>query len=233
MLDQVTQAAATSRTTLPIFEWLIFAATLLGPIAAVLVTRLIDNLRHKALQREWVFRTLMATRDGNLNPTREHVEALHMIEVVFRRTKDKPICDAWRLYYQHLHITPSTPDEQSRWADRRADLYASLLFLISKRLKYKLSEVQIREVYSPKAFGWKEAVETSVWNGLRDVVTGVSPLGVRLVSAEEDQPAKMAFARLVSGESPLAVKVVTSEHKDTEKSEPGPDSHEGRLKSEN
>ena len=57
------------------------AAVFLGPIAAVLITRLIDNYRLRSDRRIDVFRTLMRTRKMKLTP--EHVGALNVVEIEF------------------------------------------------------------------------------------------------------------------------------------------------------
>src|SRR5262249_12547950 len=67
--------------TSEIFGCSILAATLLGPIAAVLITRYIDQLRERSSRRLWIFRTLMATRRTLLSP--EHIAALNQIELDF------------------------------------------------------------------------------------------------------------------------------------------------------
>ena len=45
-----------------LFGWAILIATFVGPIAAVLVTRLIDAQREEYQRRLTIFRTLRATR---------------------------------------------------------------------------------------------------------------------------------------------------------------------------
>src|SRR6266516_6332293 len=105
----------------------IAAATLMGPIAAVIITRWQD---HRAQRRErllHIFRTLMATRKMAIS--QEHVGAINSIEVEFHGVQ--PVIDAWSTYITHLNsgvpTAGATADQQKAWEDRRNELLAILL----------------------------------------------------------------------------------------------------------
>jgi Family of unknown function (DUF6680) len=90
--------------TAEIFGWSIFAATFLGPIAAVLVTRSVDRLREKGARRLSIFRTLMATRRSVLSL--EHIAALNQVALDFQ--KDVRVMTAYKNYMRHVS-TPFDP----------------------------------------------------------------------------------------------------------------------------
>jgi hypothetical protein len=81
----------------------IVAATFLGPVFAVLITRWRDQMREIRARRMYVFRELLATRRQNI--TADHVTALNLIEIDFYGVK--PIQGAWRAYHGHLNSAPA------------------------------------------------------------------------------------------------------------------------------
>ena len=62
-------------------EWVTVAAIIIGPILAIQIQKILDNLREKKKRRITIFKTLMSTRATRLN--KEHVEALNMIDIEF------------------------------------------------------------------------------------------------------------------------------------------------------
>ncbi len=62
-------------------DWVLFAGAIIGPILAVLATRIVDALRDNRDRKNAVFVSLMSTRRAQLTP--EHVQALNRIELEF------------------------------------------------------------------------------------------------------------------------------------------------------
>lgn len=116
-IQQPTSGAPPVSSSFHVASWAVVTATLMGPILAVLVTRWVDRLREDHNRKQWIFRTLMATRDTNLPISMEHVQALQMIEVEFRKTKkkEKAVVDAWKLYQQHLNTAYPPGDPNNCW----------------------------------------------------------------------------------------------------------------------
>jgi hypothetical protein len=88
-------------------------ATILGPIAAVQAQKWIERLRETRERKLHVFYMLMGSRAARTSP--EHVQALNLIDLLFRRNAEKPIIDAWEAYREHLnqdaeHVTPTQLD---------------------------------------------------------------------------------------------------------------------------
>lgn len=218
MLISLIQQTAPTQVPPPpsdhIANWAVVVATILGPIAAVYITRKIDRFRANEERKVWIFRTLMATRDMNLSISMEHVQALQMIEVEFSRSrkKERAVVDAWRLYQQHLNSSAPDEDPGNYWGKRQFELLCQLIHRIAEYLGYKLNEAQIREVYSPVALNRRRVQEEAIWHGVARLVSnGDMHLNIRIVATEEDLPAKEAFAQLIKGETPLSVRLVRSE----------------------
>src|SRR5690606_22516710 len=106
-------------------RWLDIAtisAILLGPIFAVIVTRIQDKRREMRDRRVEILRSLLRTRQIRLSP--DHVAALNLIELEFYGRKK--VIDAHREYIKHLSSPLPVPDEQDRYFDVRHDLFVSL-----------------------------------------------------------------------------------------------------------
>ncbi|MBG1249207.1 hypothetical protein F4W02_18855 [Burkholderia pseudomallei] len=61
------------------------AATVAGPILAVQAQKWVERARASAQRRDWIFGTLMATRQDRVSM--EHVRALNMIDLAFYGTR--------------------------------------------------------------------------------------------------------------------------------------------------
>ena len=132
------------------------AAVFLGPIAAVLITRLIDNYRLRSDRRMDVFRTLMRTRKMKLTP--EHVGALNVVEIEFHG--ERKVIDAWRNYFEHLaKKVPADKVEEDAFHRERDGLLAKLLHAIAKVLNFKIEQLEIFEGgYVPQGW-WQDEVQ--------------------------------------------------------------------------
>lgn len=121
------------------------AAIALGPIIAVIVTRVLDRTAEKRRRRLDVFRNLMQTRGVRLDPV--HVAALNVVEIEFY--KDKNVRRAFQSYIQHLSAPMPVVAEQNRFFEQRSDLFMDLLseigssvgFIFDKRDLERLSYV--------------------------------------------------------------------------------------------
>jgi len=67
-------------------EMLMVLATIVGPIAAVQAQKWVERARASVQRQEWVFITLMATRQDKLG--QEHVRALNSIDLAFYGTRN-------------------------------------------------------------------------------------------------------------------------------------------------
>lgn len=127
-------------------------ATLAGPLIAVWASEWRHSRRQMKDKREQIFQTLMSTRATRLNIV--HVEALNQIDFVFQGNLYSPVRESWRLYRQHLQSpeSASVGEVQAVWQSKAMDLFADLLFEISKALNLSFSKSYILEnSYRPDA----------------------------------------------------------------------------------
>jgi hypothetical protein len=163
-------------------DWGIVASTLVAPLIAVQITRLLDRLNQRRESRVQVFRTLMTTRAVNLAPN--HIEALNLIDVVFvRRRGDRVVREAWRRYFAHLNNKVYPRD---LWNPKRIELLVELLYAMAQNLGYGFDKTLIEtQAYSPSSVGSLEEEQQRMRTGLIGVLGGTHPLPVRIVTAAE------------------------------------------------
>jgi hypothetical protein len=132
--------------TTTISDVLIIAATFLGPIIAVQLTRWLDNGKERRDRKFQIFNILMATRAYNVSYG--HVEALNRIDVEFSGNKDKDVIDAWKAYHDHLSNRNLSIDV---WIEKRITLFSELLYKMSQNLGYNFDKTYIKNMsYSPE-----------------------------------------------------------------------------------
>ena len=122
------------------FAWAILAATFLGPIAAVLVTRFVDRLRERNARRLAIFRSLMATRRSVLSL--EHIAALNQVELDFQ--KNPGVMAAYRNYMKHLG-TPFDRKDTDRITHERQVLRTKILSEMAKSLHIRVEQLDVFE----------------------------------------------------------------------------------------
>jgi hypothetical protein len=152
----------------------ICAATLLGPVFAVLVTRWNDDRKAKRERRMMIFRALMGTR--RLPLSNDHVAAINLIEVEFHHSKE--IMQAWKDVTNHL-ITNPEPIQQ--WGDRLESLKATLLSKIAKELAFDVTNLDLRGGYAPVAWGKNERRLDHLWAWFYDLANHRNSLPVTAI----------------------------------------------------
>jgi hypothetical protein len=152
----------------PFFGLAIILATFLGPILAVVMTRIIDHRRDQHQRRLFVFRTLMATRRATMSP--DHVNALNLIEVEFHG--HLRVTEAWRAYLRHLS-TPFDPKDNSRVTKERQRLLTTLLFEMTSVMNIKIPELDILDGgYNPQGVVDLEAEQKAIRVLLTEIAKG-------------------------------------------------------------
>lgn len=176
-------------------EWLMIVAVLIAPITAVQIQRWIEDYRRKSDRKEWIFKTLMATRAEGLN--RDHVNALNLIDLeYYKDKKGRRVVDKWREYLDQLGSFPDdgSQDGIKRWSDRREELFTDMLYEMASRLGYKFDKVILRRgVYSPKAYGDLEIDQSIIRKGIVQILNGHSVVPIQLVLSEEDRVRQTAL----------------------------------------
>jgi hypothetical protein len=120
-------------------EWLTLAAILIGPIAAVFITRHLDDRRFAAGRKMDIFRTLMRTR--RIPSHVYHVGALNLVEVEF--LKDEKVVRAWKDYLRNLGAEPPASPRQEGFYKERESLLTTLLSQIAVSLGLQVPQMDI------------------------------------------------------------------------------------------
>lgn len=137
-------------------EIVAIVAIVVGPIAAVIVTRYLD-LRNEMRRRKYdILVSLMRTRMARLSA--EHVGALNLIQLEFR--KRRKVLDAYGEYIEHLRQQIPPVAQQESFFDQRDDRFLRLISAIAADLKYNFDGRNLERLsYSPQAWDDIESVQ--------------------------------------------------------------------------
>lgn len=204
-------------------DWAIIFATVMGPVLAVQAQKSVEALRERRNIKNWVFSTLMGTRQGRT--TADHVRALNMIDLAFygrrifgysRRTgSEQKVLSAWHLYLNHL-TTKHDQASQQIWAIKGDELFTELLAVIAADLHYKFDKVQLKTgSYAPIAHAEIDNDQAAIRKQLVKLLNGDGAVKIdvsRMPSTEESTKAMQALIKeltaAASGERAMRVKVV-------------------------
>ncbi len=146
-----------ARNMVSIDTWAVVLATIVGPVAAIIITRWGDQRREQRDRLFNIYRVLMATRRMNISA--DHVAAINLVEVEFHKVQS--VIDAWSTYLTHLNATSSGPlspvEQHQQWNDRRSELLAILISKIALHLGIAKGEIEILHGgYAPQGWAQKD-----------------------------------------------------------------------------
>jgi hypothetical protein len=154
-------------------------AVVLGPILAVVITRINDDRRADRARKLDIFRTLMRTRRMPVHF--EHVGALNLVEVEFVDYPD--VVKAWKEYLSNLGEDLPPIEQKDRFdaaVKKRDSLLTRLIHEISKVLKINVEQLDILEGnYVPQGWHDEEWEQRLARRGLIGVLQGMSPIIVQ------------------------------------------------------
>ena len=161
--------------------WSIVVATLLSPLIAIQVSRVIERAKEKQARRYELFETLMMTRAAILDVRR--VEALNMITLVYGKRSDRDVKAQWKKYYAHLNTT----NIDEAWRRDEVKLYSELLEILAMKNGIDLDAGELQQpAYFP--VGHQQLMDDA--NYLRDMtkrlLDGQIALPVRIVRNDEE-----------------------------------------------
>lgn len=161
-------------------EWLTLFAIVIGPIAAVIITRLMDARSEKSGRRHQIFRDLMRTRSAKIS--HEHVTALNLVEIEFYQDGD--VKSAWKAYMDNLsESSPTNPDRQKAFFDKRDQLFLKLMQTIANRIGFK--KIDITDIMSLNYYpqGWvnDEEEQKQLRSLLIQTFSGLRPIPIKYV----------------------------------------------------
>jgi hypothetical protein len=149
----------------------IVIATLLGPILAVQVQKVLEKDRAARDRQIAIFRILMTQRLA-LSP--ENVRAFNAVPIEFYQQTE--ILAAWRAYVAHMSV-PGNPPPTESWTAKRVDLLLDLLQKMAVHLRYDFNFVQLKDdFYWPKGHSDVDADQEAIRRGLAEVFRGNATL---------------------------------------------------------
>jgi hypothetical protein len=163
--------------------FLVVVATILGPILAVQAQKWIERLRETHERKLRVFYTLMGSRAARTSA--EHVQALNLIDLLFRRKAEKPIIDAWEAYREHLNqdVEKMTPPQLDAWSTRSNDHFNDLMYAMSGALRYRFTKPQLqRGIYSPRAHNIADIEQQVIRRGAAMVLSGEQAIKMQVTA---------------------------------------------------
>jgi hypothetical protein len=173
-------------------DMLTILAILIGPIAAVQLTRYLDQQREVRERKMRIFKALMSTRASTLSPA--HVEALNQIDLEFdlNNRKEREVIEAWRIYLDHLNSADMNPDQ---WAIRRVDLLVELLHKMATVLNFQFDKVHIKNSsYFPRGYGELEDDQHAIRRGLKRLLGGDLAIPMRIVGGPSEGPTQTTLS---------------------------------------
>ena len=157
-------------------------ATFGGPIAAVIVTRIIDDQRDQRRRRLELFRALMISRRTSLSI--ERVQALNMIEIEFYGAAK--VQSAHRDLMRHINTPSPLP---ANWEEHLRTLYTRLLTEMGATLGYNFQQLDVLEGgYYPQGSANIELEQQEVRRGLIAVLSGHRPLPISPIAPAPPAP---------------------------------------------
>ncbi len=160
-------------------------AIIVGPIAAVIVTRKMDRAREDRERRLDVFRSLMKTRQVRLDPL--HVSALNLIELEFYGSEE--VIVPYRAYIKHLSSPIPETDQQDRYFDERHSLFVDLLQALGSELGYSFDKHELERLgYAPSGWWRDENVQRKNALMIAQVLEGKRPFPITVVQQTINNP---------------------------------------------
>ena len=155
-------------------------AVLVGPIAAVQITRYFEDRRLSKKFKSDIFVTLMTTRGSLLS--QRHIDSLNSIDVAFSSNNQKDIIvrTNWIAYLDHLN----NGNINDSWIEKRGELLIELLYSMGSSLGYDYNKTHLKNsVYAPKGHFDFENEQTRIRSAVLDVLTGQKAIAVDLKDA--------------------------------------------------
>lgn len=162
-------------------------AILVGPILAVLATRLVDDRRSHHFRRWEIFRTLMRARRSQTS--QDFVGALNLVEVEF--SKNARVVARAKDFIQLFNSKP--PQDDAGWRQLEVDRdtrLARLLDAMGQSLGVSMEQVDIMTGgYAPQVWGNVEYEKQLIRRGLIRVLSGQGALPVEIQPPSESPSA--------------------------------------------
>jgi hypothetical protein len=157
-------------------------AVLFGPLIGIQVQKWIEKRDYKRQRREFIFRTLMATRRTTIAV--EHVQALNLIDVDFygKDEKSKAVLSSWKAYHAHLSNHEMSSRDYVGWLQKTSEKLFDLLEKMAIALGFEIDRTHLESVaYLPEAHGRSEEQKREILDNVNLLLKGKINIPVRLI----------------------------------------------------
>jgi hypothetical protein len=188
----------------------VFVATLVGPVAAVIVARHLEEKKQEYARKIYIFRNLMMHR---LHPiSGPFVEALNLIEIDF--SKDKSVVEAWRRLWHNLGEPVKDYNENQRLLvfQKRRELTNTLISEIAKIVGYRVTDLDLAQSgYSPEGWAEEQYRQQTIQSFWFAIATGTRsfPINNPPIDEQEAESRKLV-AGVLTGVKPLKIEIVNA-----------------------
>ncbi len=159
------------------------AAIMTAPVTALWVQRKIEADKALKDRRETIFKALWVNRRRQMWIAR--IDALNMIDIEF--VGHDKVLDAWHALFAH-YVRTDHPGTTDQIFDEREELFATLVFEISRVLKYKFNRTYVRDnIYKPVFHNQLDELELETKHRIAGLLK-LDALPVRFVGAEPVAP---------------------------------------------
>lgn len=142
-------------------------AVIVAPIISVCIGQFLQDRAEKRKDKMELFKALMTSRTGW---TVESVKGLNILDVVFSEKKDKPVRDAWKIYYDRLCTDKPSESDFKKIRDAQYKLLEAMA--VSLGYKDKITWETIQNPYVPN--GMVEAEQKQ--NAMQDIMLSIGQM---------------------------------------------------------
>jgi hypothetical protein len=156
-------------------NWAIFLATLVSPIAAVLITRWLDDRRESRQRKYNCFENLMASRRKQLSG--QFVDSLNLALIIYMDSENV-IRELYSLFDHFNNTAPIAKEDQEgwkQWHDEKETRITKLIFEMCKELNVssKIEQLDImKKHYAPQYWADTETDQVAIRKFVVDLREG-------------------------------------------------------------
>lgn len=145
--------------------WLTLLAIVVGPIAAVAITLVIEGRRRARETQIQVLRMLISTRHLPSDPA--YSTAINLVPVEFQG--NSKVMAAWNSYIEAVRYTPAEQDRETHQGVQVAR-QTTLIFRIMQALGFQLSESDIQiSAYASSGQIWRDHLYLDYLRATREI----------------------------------------------------------------
>jgi hypothetical protein len=163
---------------------LTIVAILIGPIAALMIQRFLDQTRETNRRKKELFRIIWATRGFPARLQNRHVDSLNMVGLDF--ADESKVVTTWKEYLDMLNSTePSDETQRPQFYRDRDNKFIDFIFAMAQVLDYHATRLEVqKQYYSPVAHGtWHD--QEAIWReGITRLFKDNNPIPIRIVDGD-------------------------------------------------